>query len=117
MSTIYKHPEWYGLELIGSVHWNGDFFQYDMTTVWQRPDGTFLYGNDSDFGEDLEPFADSRVDTLAEVSSISAFQLMLERRRDAYRTAVPGDSFWNVKLPDNIDEQIMILVNAMIVSA
>lgn len=45
--TDYYSPEDSGLRTIGEVDWSDGDYQFDLTVVWQRKDGTFVYGEDS----------------------------------------------------------------------
>lgn len=46
--TIYMNPEAFGLELVGSVDWTDEPYQFDMTAVWRDPDtGALFYADDA----------------------------------------------------------------------
>lgn len=47
MSTFYSNPGDYGLKTIGEIEWSSGSYEFDLTVVFRRPDGTFVYGEDS----------------------------------------------------------------------
>jgi hypothetical protein len=47
VSDIYYSPEKLGLKTIGQVDWSDGNYCFDYTVVWQRQDGSLVYGDDA----------------------------------------------------------------------
>jgi hypothetical protein len=45
---VYSNPEKYGLEIVGSVEWEDEPYQFNMTAVWRdRETGQLYWADDS----------------------------------------------------------------------
>ena len=43
----YYNPEHFGLELVGSIEWDGESYEFNMTAVWKAKRGEYYIGDDS----------------------------------------------------------------------
>lgn len=78
--TPYSDPKKYGVEIIGEVDWSHGGYEFDLTVVWRRLDGVFVYADDSGCSCP-SPFDDYGVDTLEPFESLNAFQRHLETKQ------------------------------------
>lgn len=76
----YSKPEAYGLEIIGSIEWDDEPYEFDMTVVWRdKETGILYYANDSGCSCP-SPFEDfSSKDELTETTP-QELQLYLHKR-------------------------------------
>lgn len=44
---VYSQPEHFGLKILSTVDWDDDSWQFDMTVIFQGPDGTLYWADDS----------------------------------------------------------------------
>ncbi len=81
--SLYYQPEKYGLTVIGSIDWSSGCYEFDLTVVWQRGDGRFLYGEDTGCSCPA-PFEDHTVDSLtllAETGGLEEFKQNCDLRQ------------------------------------
>lgn len=65
----YNQPEHYGLEVIGSIDWNEEPYEFDMTALWRHRESRRFYIS-SDSGRSCSsPFEDLESADVAEVIS------------------------------------------------
>lgn len=92
----YHSPENYGLEIIGSIDWAGDY-EYDMVVVWRRlEDGMFLWAQDSGCScptpFDTHRVSDGIADGVEPIENLAAFHAMLlSKNGGAMTTGHQGD--------------------------
>lgn len=43
----YYNPEHFGLELVGSIEWVGESYEFNMTAVWKESRGKYYIADDS----------------------------------------------------------------------
>jgi hypothetical protein len=89
MENIYYSPEAFGLKTIGMIEWSDGSYQFDMTVVWQRPDGTFAYGEDSGCSCP-SPFESTAADDLI-AGTIDEIKAHLDRRNAEQGAYSGGD--------------------------
>ena len=70
---FYYHPEKYGMTSIGFVDWGYGGYDFDLLQVWQKEDGTFVFGEDSGCSCPT-PFQDQDVEDLTRINSLSIFK-------------------------------------------
>jgi hypothetical protein len=76
----YNSPEFYGLEVVGSIEWTDEPYEFDTTVVWRdRATGEFLYANDSGCSCPC-PFEDHKREDLTPTGSLAEFRATLDAR-------------------------------------
>lgn len=45
--TVYTNPARFGLEVVGSVDWTDEPYEFNMTVVWRDQEGQLYYGSDA----------------------------------------------------------------------
>lgn len=84
---FYYAPEKCRLQTIGEIDWSSGSYEFDLTVVWRREDGFFVYGEDSGCSCP-SPFENQDVDDLTVLPSVGGleqFKAHLEKRNaEAY---------------------------------
>jgi len=89
MFNVYYNPDKFGLTPVGEVEWSSGSYEFDMTVVWRKPDGSLVYGEDSGCSCP-SPFEGHGVNDLTSCTPAS-LQAHLEERnryRDASSAAI-----------------------------
>lgn len=87
--SFYYSPEDHGLKTIGEIEWSDGSYQFDVTVVWQREDGTFVYGEDSGCSCP-SPFEDQTPDDLT-AATIDKIMAHLQTRNAGQGSHTGGD--------------------------
>jgi hypothetical protein len=77
--NVYHDPASFGLETIGEIEWSDGSYQFDLTVVWRRTDGVFVYAEDAGCSCP-SPFEDTTPADLIEIASLADFTSHLETR-------------------------------------
>lgn len=46
-NNVYGSPEKFGLTMVGSIEWDDDDYQFDLTAVWKNSTGGYYLASDS----------------------------------------------------------------------
>lgn len=84
MGNIYSSPEKFGLAIVGEIDWSSGSYEFDLTVVWRKPDGTLLMGEDSGCSCPGIFENDPGVDELTVVTPAELQALLEERNKNAY---------------------------------
>lgn len=79
MTTIYSKPEQFGLTTVGEVDYSDGDYEFDLTVVWKRADGVFVYADDSGCSCP-GPFDDSTIESLTPVRTFAELREHLTGR-------------------------------------
>lgn len=96
-SDVYHAPEKHDLEIIGTVTWISEPWEFDMSVVWRRiSDGKLFFRSDRGCSCRV-PFQDVGVAQLTEITSLGEIQTVLtntaEKKAESsrYRKAAGQD--------------------------
>lgn len=78
MFNIYSSPEKFGLTTIGEIDFSSGSYEFDITVVWRKQDGTVAYADDSGCSCPC-PFESDGLDDLT-TASPAELQAHLEAR-------------------------------------
>lgn len=85
--SLYYDPQDSNLTMIGEIEWSDGSYQFDLTVVWKREDGRFVYAEDSGCSCP-SPFEDTRYSdliVLPEQGALNAFKdHCAERNADSF---------------------------------
>lgn len=70
---FYYNPDKYGMSQIGEIDWSDGNYQFDLTVVWRKEDGSFVYGEDSGCSCPT-PFENMDAQDLIKIESLQNFQ-------------------------------------------
>lgn len=86
----YYDPQMYGLELVGTVDWTDEPYEFDMTAVWRDPQtGDLFYADDSGCSCPI-PFEDVTRETMTgPVNRHDVLAHLVERNGGPLNTTLP----------------------------
>ena len=76
--NLYSNPEKFGLTPVGEIEWSDGCYQFDVTAVYRRTDGSLVYAEDAGCSCPV-PFEDQGVDDLTACTP-AELQAYIEKR-------------------------------------
>jgi hypothetical protein len=81
--NLYSSPEKFGLTPVGEIEWSDGCYEFDVTAVYRRADGSLAYGEDCGCSCP-SPFEDQGVSDLTACTPAGLQAHLEERGKDNY---------------------------------